>query len=407
MQFILIVSLRYSTTLFLNWNLKHVTKATFNESSSLIHRTMRKSLPAIWLSIDEASLKSSSFYISISSFVIQIIRERIREISVNLNGTDQKISSIFFLHNLSISSTNIYLFIQTKSSTIPKKLKFKSMESRYLYYPYRRSIHIQGCYNECGWKQGHPLTLTPCDPRRPPARLIEPPATDLKFHQIISNFQPPIRSSHLYRRYKVRLRKRKGSETRPRVEQPSRQWRKARVDAPQRSSRALAHAIDTLDSRGFHVPARRHDTRAEQDRGRTRPTETGRGSASRGSSSRRREHGPNRHRRFDVVDTFLPPDRPRGNPSFGSRIILVPFSPVTAIERVIRVNRSRWDASRARKCDSPVVCSSFDFGKARERHTGSDLQVSFTIRLRLRGYLLTQFPYGAPSVRSCLWNRDS
>lgn len=202
--------------------------------------------------------------------------------------------------------------------------------------------------------------------------------------------------ANLYRRYKVRLRKRKGSETQPRVEQPSRQWRKARVDAPQRSSRALAHAIDTLDSRGFHVPARRHDTRAEQDRLRTRPTETGRGSASRDSSSRRREHGPNRHRRFDVVDTFLPPDRPRGNPSFGSRINLVLISPVTTIvERVIRVNRSRWDVSRARKCDPPVVCSSFDFGKARytERHTGSDVQGSskFHDTTWLRGYLLHNF----------------
>lgn len=210
----------------------------------------------------------------------------------------------------------------------------------------------------------------------------EPPPTDPNFHQIISNFRPPIRSSQLYRRYKVRLRKRKGSETQPRVEQPSRQWRKARVDAPQRSSRALAHAIDTLDSRGFHVPARRHDTRAEQDRLRTRPTETGRGSASRGSSSRRREHGPNRHRRFDVVDTFLPPDRPRGNPSFGSRIILVLFShSVTAIERVIRVNRSRWDVSRAPKCDSPVVCARLltldkSLASTERARTGTDLRGS-------------------------------
>lgn len=221
------------------------------------------------------------------------------------------------------------------------------------------------------------------------------PATDPNFDQIISNFRPPIRSSQLYRRYKVRLRKRKGSETQPRVEQPSRQWRKARVDAPQRSSRALAHAIDTLDSRGFHVPARRHDTRAEQDRLRTRPTETGRGSASRGSSSRRREHGPNRHRRFDVVDTFLPPDRPRGNPSFGSRIILVLFShSVTAIERVIRVNRSRWDVSRAPKCDSPVVCSSFDFGQVSREYRESTywdgptrIESKFDT-IRLRGYSL-------------------
>lgn len=241
------------------------------------------------------------------------------------------------------------------------------------------------------------------------------PATDPNFDQIISNFRPPIRSSQLYRRYKVRLRKRKGSETQPRVEQPSRQWRKARVDAPQRSSRALAHAIDTLDSRGFHVPARRHDTRAEQDRLRTRPTETGRGSASRGSSSRRREHGPNRHRRFDVVDTFLPPDRPRGNPSFGSRIILVLFShSVTAIERVIRVNRSRWDVSRAPKCDSPVVCSSFDFGQVSREYRESTywdgptrIESKFDT-IRLRGLLTTaQFPYGAPSIRSCLSNRDS
>lgn len=151
---------------------------------------------------------------------------------------------------------------------------------------------------------------------------------------------------------------------------------------PQRSSRALAHAIDTLDSRGFHVPARRHDTRAEQDRLRTRPTETGRGSASRGSSSRRREHGPNRHRRFDVVDTFLPPDRPRGNPSFGSRIILVLFShSVTAIERVIRVNRSRWDVSRAPKCDSPVVCARLltldkSLASTERARTGTDLRGS-------------------------------
>ena len=119
---------------------------------------------------------------------------------------------------------------------------------------------------------------------------------------------------------------------------PSRQSSKARVDASQRSSRALAHAIDTLDRRGFRVPARRHDTRAEQHRPRTRPTETGRGSASRGSSSRRREHGPNRHRRFDVVDTFLPPDRPRGNRSFTSPAAL-DFYLLSAVV-CVRVSRS-------------------------------------------------------------------
>lgn len=78
-------------------------------------------------------------------------------------------------------------------------------------YPYSKAMYTAATVTMNAVKARSSLdTFTLRSQKTASSSHLESPPTDLlNFHQIISNFHPPIRSSHLYRRYKVRLTKRK------------------------------------------------------------------------------------------------------------------------------------------------------------------------------------------------------